>query len=333
MQVLVTGGAGYIGGVIVEELAKAGHAPVVYDSLVKGHVGAVEPGIPLVTGDVRDTDRLSMALREYRIDAIIHMAALIEVGLSVTHPDRFFENNVAGSISMLRAMLDSGVTKLVFSSTAAVYGDPISLPITEDAPLKPTNPYGESKLMVEQILGWVAAAHGLSCTALRYFNAAGATTRNGESHEPETHLIPQVLKAAREDCPITIYGTDYPTVDGTAVRDYIHVVDLAGAHLLALAQREPGLRIYNVGNGNGYSNQQVVEATRRVTGRALPINKQPRRPGDQVATVASSERIRVELGWTPRFPDLDTIVASAWNWYRNHPQGYDSGEAGAAVRS
>ncbi len=326
MQVLVTGGAGYIGGVIVEELAKAGHTPVVYDSLVKGHAGALEPGVPLVTGDVRDTDHLSATLREYRIEAIIHMAALIEVGLSVTNPDRFFENNVGGSMSVIRAMIDTGVSKLVFSSTAAVYGDPVSLPITEDALLQPTNPYGDSKLMVERILGWVAPAHRLTCTALRYFNAAGATTRNGEMHEPETHLIPQVLKAARENQPVTIYGADYPTVDGTAVRDYIHVVDLAGAHLLALARVDPGLRIYNVGNGNGYSVQQVVEAARKVTGRPLPLDKRPRRPGDQVATVASSDRIRSELGWKPSFPDLDTIVASAWNWYQGHPHGYAAPE-------
>ncbi|MGO8948412.1 MAG: UDP-glucose 4-epimerase GalE [Ktedonobacterales bacterium] len=322
MRVLVTGGAGYIGSVIVEELAKVGHTPVVYDSLVKGHVGALEPDVPLVTGDVRDSDRLRTTLREYQIEAVIHMAALIEVGFSVTNPDRFFENNVGGSMSVLRAMIDTGVKKLVFSSTAAVYGDPISLPITEDAPLQPTNPYGDSKLLVERMLGWIAPAHGLTCTALRYFNAAGATTANGEMHEPETHLIPLVLRAAKENQPITIFGTDYPTADGTTIRDYVHVVDLAGAHLLALALVDPGLHVYNVGNGNGYSVKQVVEATRRVTGMSLPVDKQPRRPGDQVATVASSGRIRTELGWKPRFADLDIIIESAWNWYQDHPHGY-----------
>ncbi|PWT71186.1 MAG: UDP-glucose 4-epimerase GalE [Chloroflexi bacterium] len=322
MQVLVTGGAGFIGSVIVEELARAGHTPVVYDSLVKGHVSALQPDVPMVNGDMRDTDRLKAALRSYEIEAVIHMAGLIEVGLSVTNPDRFFENNVGGSMSVLRAILDTGVKKLVFSSTAAVYGDPVSLPITEDAPLQPTNPYGESKLMVERILGWAAPAHGLTCTALRYFNAAGATSRNGEMHDPETHLIPLVLKAAQDDQAVTIFGTDYPTNDGTAVRDYVHVMDLASAHLLALARVEAGLRIYNVGTGTGYSVQQVVETTERVTGKPLAIDKRPRRPGDQVATVASSDRIRAELGWKPRFGDLHSIIASAWDWFRDHPHGY-----------
>jgi UDP-glucose 4-epimerase len=322
MQVLVTGGAGFIGSVIVEELARAGHTPVVYDSLVKGHISALQADVPMVSGDVRDTDRLEAALRGYKIEAIIHMAGLIEVGFSITNPDQFFENNVGGSMSVLRAMIDTGVKKLVFSSTAAVYGDPISLPITEDAPLQPTNPYGESKLMVERVLGWAAPAHGLTCTALRYFNAAGATGRNGELHEPETHLIPLVLKAAKEDQAVTIFGTDYPTSDGTTIRDYVHVVDLAGAHLLALARVEAGLRVYNVGTGTGYSVQQVVETTERVTGKPLAVDKRPRRPGDQVATVASSDRIRAELGWKPRFADLHAIIESAWDWYQDHPHGY-----------
>jgi UDP-glucose 4-epimerase len=327
MHVLVTGGAGYIGSVIVEQLAGAGHVPVVYDSLAKGHKSALGPGVPLIPGDVRDTDRLREALREYHIEAIIHMAALIEVGLSQVHPDRFFENNVGGSISVVRAMLDVGIEKLVFSSTAAVYGDPDSLPITEDAPLQPTNAYGETKLMVEQMLRWVASAHGLCCTALRYFNAAGATPRNGEMHVPETHLIPLVLKAAREDRPFSIFGTDYPTVDGTTVRDFIHVVDLAEAHLLALGTSEPGLHVYNVGTGNGYSVRQVVETARAVTGMPLPIDEQPRRPGDQVATVAGSDRIQRELGWQPRFADLHEIIASAWKWYQSHTHGYEESHA------
>jgi UDP-glucose 4-epimerase len=282
--------------------------------------------VSLISGDVRDTDHLTAALREHHIEAVIHMGALIEVGLSQANPDRFFENNVGGSLSVLRAMIDASVKKLVFSSSAAVYGDPVSLPITEDAPLQPTNAYGETKLMVEQMLRWVAPAHGLSATALRYFNAAGATLRNGEMHEPETHLIPLVLKAAREGRPFIIFGTDYPTADGTTIRDFIHVVDLAEAHLLALGINEPGLHVYNVGTGNGYSVRQVVETTRAVTGMSLLVDEQPRRLGDQVATVAGSERIRRELGWQPHFADLHDIIASAWKWYQSHPHGYEEGE-------
>lgn len=322
MRVLVTGGAGYIGSVIVEELANAGHTPIVFDSFTKGHTEAVLPGVAIVRGDVRDTDRLRNALSEYKAEAVIHMAALIEVGLSVTHPETFFENNVGGSISVLRAMLDAGVGKIVFSSTAALYGDTDRLPITEDEPTQPTNPYGESKLMVERMLRWVAPAHQMVATSLRYFNAAGATKRNGENHDPETHLIPLVLKAAAEGTPVKIFGTDYPTRDGTTVRDYIHVVDLAQAHLRALTRTEPGLRIFNVGNGNGYSVREVVETTRSVTGRPLPVDELPRREGDQVATVAGAERIRQELGWSPRFADLQAIIASAWEWRQRYPGGY-----------
>ena len=324
MRVLVTGGAGYIGSVIVEELVKAGQAPVVYDSLVKGRRAALAPGVPLVEGDVRETKRVRRALEEHQIEAVIHMGALIEVGLSVTQPHTFFENNVGGSLSVLRAMIDVGVKKYVFSSTAALYGDPERLPITEDEPTRPTNPYGESKLMVEQMLRWDAPAHGITATSLRYFNAAGATERNGEMHEPETHLIPLVLASAEANRPVKIFGTDYPTRDGTTVRDYIHVVDLAQAHLLALHRDEPGLRIYNVGNGNGYSVREVIAAAREVTGLPLPVEELPRREGDQVATVASSDRIRRELGWEPRHADLHDILGSAWNWRQTHPRGYEA---------
>ncbi len=322
MRVLVTGGAGYIGSVIVEELTQAGHSAVVYDSLVKGHPQALAPDIPLVRGDVLDTERLRATLVEHEIEAIIHMAALIEVGFSVAHPDRFFENNVGGSISVVRAMLDAGVKRLVFSSTGSLYGNTDRLPIPEEEPTRPTNPYAESKLMVERMLEWVAPAHGLTCTVLRYFNAAGATERNGETHEPETHLIPLVLRAAEEGRPVSIFGTDYPTPDGTGVRDYIHVIDLAQAHLLALGRTEVGLRIYNVGNGNGYSVRQVIDTVRAVTGLPLVAEEQPRRAGDPAASVASSQRIREELGWEPRRPDLHAIIASAWEWRRHHPHGY-----------
>jgi UDP-glucose 4-epimerase len=324
MRVLVTGGAGYVGSVIVEALAAAGHDPVVYDSLVKGHADAVAPGVALVRGDIRDTERVRRALGDHSIDAVVHMAALAEVEESVRHPEEYFDVNVGGGVSVLKAMIATGVRRLVFSSTAALYGDAEQLPITEDAPTQPTNPYGESKLLFERVLRWTGPAAGLTCTALRYFNAAGATERNGEQHDPETHLIPLVLRAAAQDRPINLFGTDYPTPDGTTVRDYIHVVDLAQAHLLALHREEPGLRIYNLGSGSGHSVRQVIEAARAVTSRALPIVALPRRAGDQVATVASAERIRRELGWEPRFPDLVDIIGSAWHWLESHPTGYAS---------
>jgi UDP-glucose 4-epimerase len=324
MRVLVTGGAGYIGSVIVEELVAEGHAPVVYDSLIKGHAAALPPDVPLVRGDVRDGERVRRALSDHACEAVIHMAALIEVEGSGRHPEQYFDVNVGGGIAVLNAMVAASVKRLVFSSTAAIYGDPASLPIPEDAPTQPTNPYGETKLLFERMLRWTAPAAGLTCTSLRYFNAAGATERNGERHEPETHLIPLVLNAAAEGRAINLYGTDYPTADGTTVRDYIHVRDLARAHLLALHRDEPGLRIYNLGNGSGQSVRQVIDAARAVTGAPLPTVDLPRRAGDQVATVASADRIRRELGWEPRHADLREIVGSAWRWQQQHPNGYES---------
>ena len=322
MRVLVTGGAGYIGSVIVEELVSAGHQPVVYDSFVRGHRGAVTDGVPVVEGDVTDTASVAATLREHGSEAVIHMAALIEVAESVANPERFFANNVGGSISVVNAMVAVGVKRFVFSSTAALYGDPDRLPITEDEPAKPTNPYGETKLAVERMLRWVAPTHGIACTSLRYFNAAGATERNGEDHAPESHLIPLVMRAALEGRPVSLYGTDYPTADGTTERDYIHVVDLAQAHALALGRAEPGLRVYNVGNGVGYSVRQVIETVREVSGAPLEIRELPRRAGDQVATVADAQRIRDELGWRPRHADLREIIESAWRWRQRHPDGY-----------
>ncbi len=322
MRALVTGGAGYIGSVIVEELLRAGHEPVVYDSFVKGRHEALSPGVPWIEGDIAETAKLRDVLKERGIEAVIHMAALIEVGFSIAHPEQFFATNVGGSISVLRAMIDAGVKKLVFSSTAALYGDPERLPIVETDPTQPTNPYGASKLLVEQMLAWVAPAHSITATSLRYFNAAGATERCGENHEPETHLIPLALRAAAEGRPFAIYGTDYPTPDGTAVRDYIHVLDLAQAHLLALGRDQPGLRVYNVGAGAGYSVRQVLEAARAVTGLPLRVEEHPRREGDQIATVASAQRIREELGWQPRYPEITSILESAWRWRQSHPHGY-----------
>lgn len=322
MRVLVTGGAGYIGSVIVEELLAAGHTTIVFDSFVKGHRAALPATVAVVEGQITETPLLIETIRSEQVEAIIHMVGLIEVGLSATNPAAFFETNVGGSMSVLRAMIETGVQRLVFSSTAAVYSPDAPLPLGEDAPLAPTSAYGASKLMVEQMLQWVAPVHGLRCVSLRYFNAAGASERNGEAHEPETHLIPLTLRAIERGEPVTIYGTDYPTADGTGVRDYIHVRDLASAHLLALTSAEPGVAFYNVGSGTGYSVRQVIEMAREVTERPLEVVERPRRAGDQPATVATSERIRRELGWEPRESDLRTLIASAWAWRQAHPDGY-----------
>ena len=322
MKVLVTGGAGYIGSVITEDLLTAGHEPVIYDSFVKGHAAAVPDGVAVVEGDVRETALLLRTLRDERIEAVIHLAGLIEIGLSVTHPEQFFAANVGGSASAAEAICAAGVRRLVFSSTGSLYGDSDALPFREDAPTMPVNPYSASKLMVEQRLATIAPAHDLVATSLRYFNAAGATERNGEAHQPETHLIPLVLDAAERNAPFSLFGTDYPTPDGTTIRDYVHVSDLARAHLLALTRDEPGFRVYNVGAGTGYSVRQVISAAQEVTGIAFPIREEPHRPGDQMASVASIERITAELGWQPRQSDLRAIIASAWAWRRNHPQGY-----------
>ena len=322
MRVLVTGGAGYIGSVIVEELIRAGHETTVYDSLARGHSDAVHPDATLVSGMVQDRALLTATLRERSIEAVIHMSAFIEVGESITKPEMYFQNNVVGSLEVLQALIDVGVKKFVFYSTAALYGNPEKLPISETDPLRPTNPYGQSKFITEQMLAWIAQAHGITATSLRYFNAAGASERNGEVHTPESHLIPIVLSAAETGSVLHINGTDYPTKDGTTVRDYVHVVDLAQAHLLALGRTAPGLEIYNVGYGNGRSIREVLDAVQRVTGRTLQVVEGPRRPGDQIATVASSEKIRTQLGWQPRYDDLDTIIGSAWRWRQSHPNGY-----------
>ena len=323
MRVLVTGGAGYIGSVVVEELLKAGHQPVVFDSLAKGHRRSIPEGVPFVQGDIRDEALLAQAMTQHGVEAVIHMVGLIEVGLSATNPAAFFEVNTGGSIAVIRAMIETGVKRLVFSSTAALYSANAALPLTEESAAEPVSPYGESKLMVETMLRWVAPVHGLICTALRYFNAAGATETNGEAHQPETHLLPLVLRAAEQGTPVTIYGVDYPTPDGTGVRDYVHVLDLASAHMLALSGGEVGLRVYNVGSENGYSVRQAVEMARDVTGRPIEIIEKPRRAGDQPATVATSARIRRELGWEPRHSDLRSLLSSAWAWRQSHPHGYE----------
>lgn len=322
MKVLVTGGAGYIGSIVAEQLIASGHRVVVYDDLSHGYREAVPKQAEFARANVGDREALDQALSG--VDAVMHFAGLIEAGESMKRPEAFFRANTANTLTLLETMLAHKVKMMVFSSTAAVYGDPERVPIAEESPLRPTNAYGESKLMVEQMLAWFHRIHGLSYCALRYFNAAGATKERGEAHQPETHLIPLVLQAAmgRRD-QVMIYGNDYPTPDGTCVRDYIHVSDLATAHLLGLDALKNRTRlIYNVGTGTGASVREVVEAAREVTGRKIPAKMEPRRAGDPAILVASSDRIRRELGWTPRYTDIRDIIRSAWEWYVSHPSGY-----------
>ncbi len=324
MRVLVTGGAGYIGSVVTEELVNDGHQAVVYDNLSKGHRDAVADGAHFVHGDLMDTATLRSTLEQNGIEAVIHMAADSLVGESVEHPAKYFRNNVVAGLNLLDVMRDTGVSRFVFSSTAATYGEPAKQPIEELDPTQPTNPYGESKLAFERSLHWYENAYGLRYASLRYFNAAGATKRCGEQHDPETHLIPIVLQAAagRRD-NVTIYGDDYPTRDGTCVRDYIHVVDLARAHVLALSILDERSAIYNLGcGGDGYSVREVIETAEAVTGREIPVKVGPRRPGDPAVLIASSERIKEELDWRPAFQDLRVIIESAWAWMQAYTHGY-----------
>lgn len=324
MRVLVTGGAGYIGSVVTEELLGDGHEVVVFDSLYKGHRGAVVEGAEFVEGDLADGARVREALRGQVTEAVIHMAADSLVGESVTDPAKYYRNNVVAGFTLLDAMRECGVPRLVFSSTAAVYGEPEKQPIEETDALQPTNPYGETKLAFERALRWYEGAYGLRFASLRYFNAAGATERCGEVHSPETHLIPIVLQAAAGlRTHVEVYGEDYPTRDGTCVRDYIHVVDLARAHVASLSILGERSAVYNLGcGGEGYTVKQVIDSAREVTGRDINVRVGPRRPGDSAVLVASSEKIRRELGWSPRFQDLRTIIGSAWKWMQSHPEGY-----------
>jgi UDP-glucose-4-epimerase GalE len=327
--VLVTGGAGYIGSHAAKALARAGYAPIVLDNLVYGHREAVRWG-PLVEGDVGDRPLVAATLRRFQVEAVMHFAAFAYVGESMTHPERYFANNVVNSLALLDAMREVGVRRLVFSSTCATYGVPQSVPIREDMPQRPVNPYGESKLMVERLLHWEGVAHGLKHASLRYFNAAGADAEGetGEVHEPETHLIPLILDAALgRRAQIDIYGTDYPTPDGSAIRDYIHVGDLAEAHVLALGHLERGgdNLALNLATGEGHSVREVIAAAERVTGRRIPRREAPRRPGDPPALVADATQARSVLGWTPRSSDLDTILATAWAWHRRRGGGAADG--------
>ena len=318
-RVLVTGGAGYIGSIVAAELLRRGYVVTVLDNLSHGKLSAVPSGADFVLGDVADSALLDQVFGEVRIDAVMHFAAMIEAGESMKIPERYFRVNSFGALSVLETMLRHDVRRFVLSSTAALFGNPERVPIAEDALLRPINAYGESKLLVEQMLAWFHRIHGLHYACLRYFNAAGGTDERGEEHEPESHLIPLTLQVAlglREN--IGIYGTDYPTPDGSCVRDYIHVLDLADAHILVLeALRERDELIYNLGNGQGFSVRQVVETARQVTGHAIPAVESPRREGDPAALVASSEKIRRELHWQPRFAGLEEIIASAWKWQKN----------------
>jgi UDP-glucose 4-epimerase len=329
MKVLVTGGAGYIGSVVAEMLLQAGHEVVVFDNLSHGHRQAVPKNGELVVGDLADRGALDRLLGSGAIDAVMHFAALIEAGESMQVPEQFFRNNTANALTLLEAMLAAGVKRFVFSSTAALFGNPDRTPIEEDDPVHPTNAYGESKLLVERMLRWFHQIHGLRYASLRYFNAAGAARPDqGEAHQPETHLVPRILEVALGRAEhVNIFGTDYPTPDGTCVRDYIHVSDLAHAHLLALhalenASENSNPLLYNLGNGQGFSVREVVEVARKVTGHPIREIESPRRAGDPAVLIASSEKIRRELSWQPMFPDLKSIVESAWQWHRAHPDGY-----------
>ena len=325
MNILLVGGAGYIGSAVAVTLRRAGNRVVVYDDLSHGHRQAVPADTELILGDVGDAAHLDTVFGHHPFDAVVHCAALIEAGESMAVPERYFRTNAAATLTLLEAMLRHGVKRFIFASTAAIYGDTEGKPVNEETPLRPSNPYGESKLLVEHMLDWIGRAHGLRYASLRYFNIAGALTADlGEDHRPESHLIPITLQVALGKRPqIAINGTDHPTLDGTCVRDYIHVADLADAHLLVLDAFERHERmIYNLGNGAGFSVRQVIETARRVTGHPIPAVEQARRPGDPAALVASSEKIRAELGWRPQRSDLETIIDSAWAWHRNHPNGY-----------
>jgi UDP-glucose 4-epimerase len=325
MKVLVTGGAGYIGSVVAEQLLAAGHQVVVIDNLSRGHRQAVPPGAKLVLGDLADKENLDSLFRTERFDGVLHFAAFIEAGESMRHPETFFRNNTANALAVLEAMLAADVKRFVFSSTAALYGNPARSPIREEDALRPTNAYGESKLLVERMLEWFHRIHGLRYATLRYFNAAGAASADrGEAHNPESHLVPRIMNVALgRQKHVEIFGTDYPTADGTCVRDYIHVSDLAGAHLLALdALERSGQLIYNLGSGQGFTVRQVIDGVRRVTGRPIAVVESPRRDGDPAELIASSEKIRRELQWNPKFRELETILESAWIWHKNHPDGY-----------
>jgi UDP-glucose 4-epimerase len=327
MNVLVTGGAGYIGSHAVKKLLEAGHTPVVLDNLERGHRAAVPKAAPFEELDLRQTQAVANAMTYHKIDCVMHFAALAYVGESVHDPLTYYDNNTGGTISLLRAMDEAGVDRLVFSSTCATYGEPEAMPITEDVSQRPINPYGWSKFFVERVLrDYAAARKEFAFVALRYFNVAGSAADGtiGEDHEPETHIIPVLLNAALGKVPeVTIFGQDYPTPDGTCIRDYIHVEDLVEAHVTAMEALRPGdQRFYNLGIGKGLSVREVVDAAKRVTGRDFRVRMGPRRAGDPPQLYANADKIQRELGWRARYTDLDLIVETAWRWFKNHPDGY-----------
>lgn len=324
MNIFVTGGAGYIGSATAEALINAGHAVTVYDSLVTGHREAVPAGAKFVHASLDDSHALAEALTSIKYDAVMHFAAFIEAGESMKDPGRFFRNNFTNSLALMETAVKTGVKRFVFSSTAAVYQSSEE-PLTEESPLGPTNVYGHTKLMTEQALEWYRSIYGLHFAALRYFNACGALPGRGEAHQPESHLIPRVLQIALGQAEsATIFGTDYPTPDGTCIRDYIHLGDLVSAHILALGALEKRDKmIYNVGSGNGFSVKEVIETARRVTGHAIPAVEMPRRDGDSARLVASPEKIKAELGWQPKHTNMPDILSSAWEWHKSHPHGYE----------
>jgi UDP-glucose 4-epimerase len=321
MNLFVTGGAGYIGSICVEQLLDRGHQVTVFDNLTEGHRRAIDPRATFVAGELRQPESIGLAMAAAKPDAVMHFAANALVGESMQNPSKYFHNNVGGGLNLLDAMVASGVERLVFSSTCATFGPPDKLPMDETLPQRPINPYGESKLLFERILRWYDQIHGLKFVALRYFNAAGATAQFGEDHRTETHLIPNILKVALGQRPhVEIYGTDYETPDGTCIRDYIHIVDLAEAHILALGA--PASAFYNLGTGGGNSVSEVIACCRRVTRHAIPVVEKERRPGDPPRLIAASALIKRELGWEPRYQSLDAIIESAWAWHQRHPAGY-----------
>jgi UDP-glucose 4-epimerase len=326
VKVLVTGGAGYIGSTCTAELLAAGHECVVFDNLYQGHRAAVPPEVPLVEGDLRNPDDVARLFREQRgFDAIMHFASFTLVGESMQQPLKYLRDNTVAGANLLEQAAEHGVGRFILSSTANLFDEPESMPIEPDNKIVPGSPYGESKFFMERMLHWFGRIHGMRYACLRYFNACGDTPGRGEDHDPETHLIPLVLQVALGQRPhITVFGDDYDTRDGTCVRDYVHVVDLAQAHILAMQALDTlGARKYNLGNGNGFTVLEVIETARRVTGHPSPHVVGPRRPGDPAVLIASSDRIRSELGWQPRYASLEQIVASAWEWHQSHPHGYE----------